>query len=190
MPGCLNRLSNTSILTTHVRGFDRFSNPIHLWNRNCSQLNFLHRSRQVRMTGCRIKPQDTPDLTWHACGTDSVSYVVQSNLPLDPKLFSRKFFCVRTSSNVWMSHQASRSFASDITCTWHGQAIIVPQIQPTFGSPRRIETKNFPSEQVQMSGCRIKPRDPSHRTLHACGTDRVSCVVKSNTPLHPKTVNN
>ena len=46
------------------------------------------------MSGCRIKPQDKPDWTLHACGTDRVSCVVQSNPPPDPKLFSMKIFCI------------------------------------------------------------------------------------------------
>ena len=134
--------------------------------------------KQVRMSGCRIRPQNAPDLTRRAHDTINQSNVSKSNAPLDPqrskietnilhqsecrgvmlslkirnvlshmhmalpgsRVYSSrthlwiqtcqagKFFPITTSSNVWVSHQASRYNTADIACTWHVQAIKVLQI--------------------------------------------------------------
>ncbi len=95
-----------------------------------------------------------------------------------------KFFCMTASSNVWVSHRASRYVTADMACMWHGEAIVVPQIQPTSESPRRFEKKIFPFEQVRMSGCRVEPQDTSQLTSHAHGMDRQSKSCKSGPPLN------
>ncbi len=86
------------------------------------------------MSGCRIKPQDTSDLTAHARETDEFSCLFQLNSPLESKFVQTgKLFCIMASSSVWVSHQGSGWTASDITYQRRRQSVVVLQIEPISG---------------------------------------------------------
>ena len=63
-----------------------------------SKQKFL--SQQVRMSRCLDMLSNTCRLTEHTHGTDIMSLVLQSDLPLDPNLFSRTNFSMTACSNV------------------------------------------------------------------------------------------
>ena len=98
MSRCRNRPQDTSQLTSHAHGRDRMSkmfqsNPP-LDPKLFSSTKFFA-TRQVRMTGRRIRPQDTSHLTMHAHSLNRQSKVCKLDAPLDPKLFTMKFFASR-----------------------------------------------------------------------------------------------
>ncbi len=131
-------------------------------------------SRQVRMSGCRERPQDASHLTAHARGMNRLTCLVQFKSPLNLQPKSKQIFCIMSSSNVWVSRPTSRCIPSDIGCTWHGQPIVVLQIERISGSEIVWEDKFFASRQVRMSGCRKRPQDASHLTSDAHDMNRVS----------------
>ena len=98
MSRCRNRPQDTSQLTSHAHGRDRMSkmfqsNPP-LDPKLFSSTKFFA-TRQVRMSGRRIRPQDTSHLTMHAHSLNRQSKVCKLDAPLDPKLFTMKFFASR-----------------------------------------------------------------------------------------------
>ena len=104
-------------------------------------------------------------LTGYCCCSNRIHLWIQNYINYS----AVQIFCIRASSNVWVSHQASRSITSDMTGVWHKQGVVGVPIEPSSDSKIVYPEKFFPSEQVQMSGCRNRPEDPSNLTSHAHG---------------------
>ena len=135
------------------------------------------------MSGCRITSQDTSHLTFHARGMDRVLWSCKSKPPLilqkesKQKIFDQsKFECLGVSSSLKIHHIWQCAHMKLIRC--HSLAN-----QTLRWTSMKNRYKNFPSEQVRMSGCRVLFGHTMDLTLHARGLDRVLWSCKSNLPL-------